>query len=978
MTDRSVVVKLTANTSGFTGPMKQAADATAKVGDSAKDVEKRSGSAFSRLSALAKTNADDLNRVGNAAVVAGGAITAGMGYGIKAFADFDKAMSGVRAAMPSAGAEMGKLRQLAIDLGKDTQYSAAEAAQGITELAKAGVSAGDILGGGLKGALNLAAAGAMDVGEAAEVAASAMTMFKLSGSDVGHIADLLAAGAGKAQGSVRDMGMALKQSGLVAAQTGLTIEETTGGLAAFASAGLVGSDAGTSFKSMLQRLTPQSKEAQAAMKELGISAYDSQGNFIGLANFAGNLQNAMKDLTVEQRNSAMATIFGSDAVRAASVIYEQGSSGVQSWIDKVNDAGYAAEQARLLTDNWYGDLERLGGAVDAVFVQNGSAANEMLRSLTQSVEGAVEAFGSLPSWVQQGALGLTGITGVALLAGGAFLKVVTSGRELLDSLDAIHLRGGRAEAALTGTAKAAGIAAKAYAALQLAAVLSSTTGDNTVGVQQLTKELLRSSDAAGSFNKILAEGSKLGGVYDGAIRDIGGALDASFNPGVAQQIDNVAGSILGMLGGRNSSDVARARDQFKELGESLANLVQGGHSERAAAIFQSVAAEAEKAGYSTEQLKKMMPQYAEALAAADVQTTKTKAELELLGGTAEAAQKSISDLATEIRGFGDAALSADAAEAAFQASIDEATASIATHGWTVNEARTALDLSTEAGRSNSAALREIATTGREASASVLELGGSTDEAKAKMQSARDEFIVAAQAAGLTAEAAADLANKYGLIPSNVNTAVAVSGTEAAKEQVRGLLSLIEQVRAMNGTTATVGVRYVVTGSLPNGGQNLMGGSTANADGGMHERTSAGLVKAYAWGGIHAPAIGAQPPQIRPAGGRGILWAERGAGPWEAFISGHPAKSSRSRAIASDVVGRLGGAVMWNQPRAFADGAMVARTSYQSGSARADSGPNLAAAFASLLQGARIELTGADVFSDSLMARLELTAARGVS
>lgn len=70
--------------------------------------------------------------------------------------------------------------------------------------------------------------------------------------------------------------------------------------------------------------------------------------------------------------------------------------------------------------------------------------------------------------------------------------------------------------------------------------------------------------------------------------------------------------------------------------------------------------------------------------------------------------------------------------------------------------------------------------------------------------------------------------------------------------------------------------------------------------------------------------------------------------------------------------------MWNQPRAFADGAMVARTSYQSGSARADSGPNLAAAFASVLQGARIELTGADVFSDSLMGRLELTAARGVS
>lgn len=111
----------------------------------------------------------------------------------------------------------------------------------------------------------------MDVAEASETAATAMTMFKLSGKDVPHIADLLAAGAGKAQGSVRDLGMALKQAGLVASD-GLSIQETTGGLAAFVSAGRIGSDAGTSFKSMLQRLTPQSKEAEKAMatRDLGL------------------------------------------------------------------------------------------------------------------------------------------------------------------------------------------------------------------------------------------------------------------------------------------------------------------------------------------------------------------------------------------------------------------------------------------------------------------------------------------------------------------------------------------------------------------------------------------------------------------------------------------------------------------------------------------------------------------------------------
>ena len=85
------------------------------------------------------------------------------------------------------------------------------------------------------------------------------------------------------------MAAALAQAGLVASQTGLTLEETTGGLAAFASAGLLGSDAGTSLKTALQRLTPQSAEAAGLMDELGLRAYDAQGQFVGLSEYAGML-----------------------------------------------------------------------------------------------------------------------------------------------------------------------------------------------------------------------------------------------------------------------------------------------------------------------------------------------------------------------------------------------------------------------------------------------------------------------------------------------------------------------------------------------------------------------------------------------------------------------------------------------------------------------------------------------------------------
>ena len=367
------------------------------------------GSLLRDLDKAGKANAELAAKSEKAGKRIDGMATAGLGLAVAAgaavakFAEFDAAMSQVAAASGASTNELNNLRDAAVKAGADTQYSATEAANAITELSKAGVSTADILGGGLAGALNLAAAGQMDVAEAAETAATAMTQFKLKGDQVNHVADLLAAGAGKAQGSVSDMGMALKQAGLVASQTGLSVEETTAGLTAFASAGLIGSDAGTSFKSMLQRLTPQSDEAAGLMQELGISAYDAGGNFIGLEKFAGNLQQSLKDLTPEQRNSAMATIFGSDAIRAASVLYEQGAGGIAKWTDEVNQQGYAAKQAAQLTDNLKGDIERLSGAFDTALIQAGSGANDSLRTIVQTGERLIEVLGAIPGPVITGA-----------------------------------------------------------------------------------------------------------------------------------------------------------------------------------------------------------------------------------------------------------------------------------------------------------------------------------------------------------------------------------------------------------------------------------------------------------------------------------------------------------------------------------------------------------------------------------------------
>jgi TP901 family phage tail tape measure protein len=379
--NRTVSVALKAEIGQYVAGMSKASAATMRVGEAARDSQAQASKHF------------DL--AGKAGLVMGGLVVAGLGMAVAKTMEFEKSMSAISAATGATGASLEQFRSAAMKAGADSQYSATEAANAITEMAKAGVSAKDILGGGLAGALDLAAAGQLDVADAAGIASVAMTQFSLSGKDLPHVADLLAAGAGKAMGSVDDLGMALKQSGLIASAAGLSIEETTGGLSAFASAGLIGSDAGTSFKTMLQALQAPSTKAAGVMSDLGLNMYDANGNMLGLSDMAGQLQDKLGGLTEEQRNSALATIFGSDAVRAANVLYKEGAVGIAEWTAKVNDAGYAHKQAAALTDNLAGDIERLGGALDTAFIKSGGAFTGILRDLAQGLTGIINGASAL-------------------------------------------------------------------------------------------------------------------------------------------------------------------------------------------------------------------------------------------------------------------------------------------------------------------------------------------------------------------------------------------------------------------------------------------------------------------------------------------------------------------------------------------------------------------------------------------------------
>lgn len=848
MTERSIKVTLRANVADFNRQIKSASTSLEQLAAKGDPTGKAAETTMGRLAQSAQLQRAAWDTASTAMVGYGVAAAAAAGYVVKSFADFDQAMSNVQAATHESAANMDQLREAAIQAGADTAFSASEAAGAIEELAKAGVSTADILNGGLKGSLDLAAAGGLGVADAAGIASVALTQFKLSGSDVGHVADLLAAGAGKAMGDVSDLGMALKQAGLVASQTGLSIEETTGALSAFAAAGLLGSDAGTSFKTMLLNMTPQSKQAAKYMEELGIHAYDAQGQFVGLAAYAGQLHDSLSKLTAEDRQAALKKMFGQDAIRAASILYEQGADGIQSWIDKVNDAGYAAETAEARMDNLNGDLEKLGGSFETLFIKSGSGANDFLRSIVQFAEQAVNAFSALPAPVQQGALGLAAFTSAAALTAGTGMKVFTMITDVRAAMQSLNgsvpfltrimdgfsgMRGGLAEtrAAIGGfgnawvTARANGVSnvsALAQAATPALAGIGNAAkgaGNALLGAFGGPWGLAATAAIVG-LTAVLGEYQAQQAAATARAKEYADSLDGITNAATdstrALALKNLSKEIevIGLFGKQGTG--RSAVSAFKELGGDVKDFVDAaaGSAEamdRVQAVFDRYNAMADgvektKLAVAYSDAKRGLDEQTEALAKAKEQNDlaaeagiKNASAQDQLAGAANQAVKAMEDQAKATHDLIDAQktlqdiiLGERGSWRGLYDAIDAANAAVEKNGQT-------LDITTAAGRANQAALDDLAKSGWELVESMEKNGATMEDMQAAMTTTRDNFIAVAQAMGLSADDAAALADQLNLIPTNIESHVTAE-TEAANASVD---AFIAYVQAQNGGTITI-------------------------------------------------------------------------------------------------------------------------------------------------------------------------------
>ncbi|WP_217183368.1 phage tail tape measure protein [Streptomyces sp. AC495_CC817] len=867
-------------------PLDDQAKATEEVGKKSKkaseEQDKQKQSTEQQIEAAKKLSV--------ALLAAGAAVAALVTLAVVKNTEFDAAMSNVRAATMATAAEQKKLGEAALEAGADTAFSASEAAAAEEELAKAGLSVAEVVGGSLNGALALAAAGQLQVARSAEIMATTLKQYRLEGKDASHVSDLLAAGAGKAQGSVDDLALALQYVGPVAAGLGISLEETTGTLALFASQGQLGERAGTGLRGVLMSLTSPSALAAKTMKDYNVEIFDGNGKMKSLAAISQQLKGAFGGLTEAERSAALGRIFGNEQITAARVLYEGGAQAVEKWTDAVDESGYAARQASMRQDNLAGDIEKLGGAFDTALIKSGSTANDVLRSMVQGITEMVDMFGEAPAPVQQTAL-VIGVAAAAMLlfAGGAvgarakFLELKLALDATSTSMTKTAVVGGAAGLALAGIITVVGLLMAKQAAARAVAESYADTLDQATG--KLTKasravaieELQKGGDfltfnwqsAADAAQKL---GADLNTVADAATGSQAAMDDLSlYFKAAAGDMDTL--NKIADETGMSQFEVKLAVDAMTiGITEQNSRIKEGMR-------LRSQEQEANEGSVDSSQ------------SAADAYLAEADS-VEQLNNELSA----LIDQINEANGTNRDAISANIDYQETLRKVEEQVASI-TAG-TDGYARS-LDITTVAGSENMAMLVKFAEDAESAAEAQLQVDKNTSNYTATLEAQRQKLYDAAKAMGASDEEAAQLRDTLlGMPPPKTIQVLAETATAKSR-----LHELMEQIRLVPKTipisTSVVGQGTVL--------KQANGGIVTFADGGVRSFANGGTTE-------HHVAQLARAGEMR-------VWAEPETG-GEAYIPLAPSKRARSEAIMVETAARLGGTYIPSGAQQFASGDMV--------------------------------------------------------
>lgn len=405
----SAVGYLDLNINGFLSGLKQA---QSEAQDMSRNLEQKVGASI-------KGFGDSLTATGMSLTKYVTVPLAGISIaGLKVATDFEKAMSQVKAITKTTGNEFNELREVAIDLGASTAFSANEVAGAMTEMAKAGWSSEQIIAG-MAGVLDATAASGEQLSSVATIVADAITGFGMKAADSARVADLLTQAANSGTIGITDLGESFKFIAPVANSVGLSIEDVTTAIAALSMAGIKGSQAGTVLRGMLSRMITPTDEMQKVMDKLNFSLTNTDGSFKSLETIVGELRGKFSNMTDEQKAynaSILAGTEGMSGLLALTSLSEEQYTEISKSMQEAG--GVAKETASIMQDNLTSKIEQLGGSLESLAIKLADYVIPYIQDFVLKLTDLVDKFTKLDPEMQKSILKIGGIafvTGPAII-----------------------------------------------------------------------------------------------------------------------------------------------------------------------------------------------------------------------------------------------------------------------------------------------------------------------------------------------------------------------------------------------------------------------------------------------------------------------------------------------------------------------------------------------------------------------------------
>lgn len=368
----------------------QYAESTARLSRELRQLE----NSQRRIAALKGTFNNGMN---TAKMVAGGAAV-GSAYAATAVAvsslntasDFEAQMAKVGAKTEASRAEMKALNDEALKLGASSSLSASQVAVAMDELGAKGFDANKIIAA-MPGLIAATEASGEDLTLVSNVVTSAINSYGMQASEATRVADVMAMSANKTAAGVGDLGYAFKYAAPVANTLGIKLEELAASTGLLVDKGLAGEQAGTALRMSLIRLSKPPAEAEAALKELNITATDSKGKFKSLATLAKDWEKATAKLSETQKVQYAATIFGVEASTAMLSLFSTGPEKINEMTTALEKSGGAASKAaEIMKDNYAGSKEQMLGAFESAQIAFATPTLDVLKETFDGIASLIE------------------------------------------------------------------------------------------------------------------------------------------------------------------------------------------------------------------------------------------------------------------------------------------------------------------------------------------------------------------------------------------------------------------------------------------------------------------------------------------------------------------------------------------------------------------------------------------------------------